>query len=449
MRKVLAFFALYRIALWLWHLRLVLVLAVVPFYIGSVLSLCSNEDLRERQLEQQQSTEIGILDHDGHISNQSEIQSLDDAARYRRLYQCIKTHGNLLGMAVLMVWESQALERYSELLIYALWHMLSEGMQIMNVLSDSLFQLATSTSPISSRQSNLRRREPLRGPQRWRVLLRRSTAAQVEELCTIATAVSHSIRSLGSTVRDCRSPMSFFGGFRQRSKQYVPISTEESPSLSLKFERYLKDMGITDIFCPITQILFVNPVVASDGFTYEFDAISRWIMCNIENCATVSPMTGKPLANRQLIPNQTVKNIISSYKDRFLAEQRNTRICRPRDDASTMPAPILPQRARYTNHQATGANAAADSSPMELHVLVEGSRSQPQSSRAQSAPLLWRSFWRTLSSVQSRTRLTTLLSSRSFWRKLSNVRSQIALPTVLSVSFGRAVDMLPSRFRHV
>lgn len=55
-----------------------------------------------------------------------------------------------------------------------------------------------------------------------------------------------------------------------------------------------------------------NPVIATDGFTYERSAIAAWIARN-----PTSPMTNLPLTGeyRRLIPNRTVKAQIAEWQE--------------------------------------------------------------------------------------------------------------------------------------
>jgi hypothetical protein len=60
--------------------------------------------------------------------------------------------------------------------------------------------------------------------------------------------------------------------------------------------------------CPITQLLFRDPVVTCDGQTYEREAIEAWFSGgNIS-----SPNTNLPLKNKELTPNIAVKQQIDS-----------------------------------------------------------------------------------------------------------------------------------------
>ena len=66
--------------------------------------------------------------------------------------------------------------------------------------------------------------------------------------------------------------------------------------------------------CPITRLLFVEPVVAADGHTYEKSAIQEWFTSNEE---ARSPMTGEPLPNndKSLRLSHTLRSIIANWKE--------------------------------------------------------------------------------------------------------------------------------------
>merc|ERR1712166_445086 len=56
------------------------------------------------------------------------------------------------------------------------------------------------------------------------------------------------------------------------------------------------------VFCPITGCLMEDPVVTSDGYTYERSAISAWL-----KKSNRSPMTNMPLTNKALVPNMALR----------------------------------------------------------------------------------------------------------------------------------------------
>lgn len=67
----------------------------------------------------------------------------------------------------------------------------------------------------------------------------------------------------------------------------------------------LKGMKIRDEFiCPITYELMREPVVASDGHTYERNAIEKWLKSN-----SLSPRTGDTIVNT-VIPNINLRKLI-------------------------------------------------------------------------------------------------------------------------------------------
>ncbi|CAF1521099.1 unnamed protein product [Adineta ricciae] len=65
---------------------------------------------------------------------------------------------------------------------------------------------------------------------------------------------------------------------------------------------------IKNLTCPLTRQIFVDPVIASDGQTYERDAITDWLKSN-----RTSPTTGI-LMTTSFIENGTLKQIIQSLK---------------------------------------------------------------------------------------------------------------------------------------
>jgi hypothetical protein len=65
----------------------------------------------------------------------------------------------------------------------------------------------------------------------------------------------------------------------------------------------------SNLICPITREIFMDPVIASDGFTYEREAITGWLGVNKN-----SPIT-RALLTDTLIPNKHIKMIISEIID--------------------------------------------------------------------------------------------------------------------------------------
>jgi hypothetical protein len=63
-----------------------------------------------------------------------------------------------------------------------------------------------------------------------------------------------------------------------------------------------------DWLCPITLSMMRDPVIASDGHSYERDAITQWFTAN-----STSPKTGLLLTSKALIPNHALRNTIEQY----------------------------------------------------------------------------------------------------------------------------------------
>eukprot|EP00210_Caulerpa_lentillifera_P006927 g6623.t1 len=63
------------------------------------------------------------------------------------------------------------------------------------------------------------------------------------------------------------------------------------------------------VCCPITFTIMEDPVIASDGHTYERRAIEQWLKNKRE-----SPVTRQPLTSSSLIPNLAVKHLIDHYE---------------------------------------------------------------------------------------------------------------------------------------
>ncbi|GIL76913.1 hypothetical protein Vretimale_8622 [Volvox reticuliferus] len=62
--------------------------------------------------------------------------------------------------------------------------------------------------------------------------------------------------------------------------------------------------------CPITQDVMTDPVIATDGYTYERSAIMQWLKNK-----TISPMTNAPMpGGTTLIPNHALRSSILQWK---------------------------------------------------------------------------------------------------------------------------------------
>lgn len=59
--------------------------------------------------------------------------------------------------------------------------------------------------------------------------------------------------------------------------------------------------------CIAMQVTMVDPVIAADGHTYDRHAVEHWLQQY-----DTSPVTGKALSHKRLVPNQIVKRVIAN-----------------------------------------------------------------------------------------------------------------------------------------
>ena len=65
----------------------------------------------------------------------------------------------------------------------------------------------------------------------------------------------------------------------------------------------------SDFCCPITKILMSDPVIISDGTTYERDCIVKWLMIK-----RTSPLTGVTVS-AAVTPNIVLRSLINTWKE--------------------------------------------------------------------------------------------------------------------------------------
>ena len=65
-----------------------------------------------------------------------------------------------------------------------------------------------------------------------------------------------------------------------------------------------------EIICPISHDVMLDPVVASDGHTYERAQIEMWLTDH-----TTSPMTGAALEHTTLTVNIAVRGMVQDFLD--------------------------------------------------------------------------------------------------------------------------------------
>ena len=63
-----------------------------------------------------------------------------------------------------------------------------------------------------------------------------------------------------------------------------------------------------EFMCPITTSIMLDPVLGSDGHTYEKAAITEWLRVH-----ATSPMTREPMNAQGLRPNHSLKSMIQRF----------------------------------------------------------------------------------------------------------------------------------------
>ncbi|EER91973.1 hypothetical protein SORBI_3001G305800 [Sorghum bicolor] len=96
---------------------------------------------------------------------------------------------------------------------------------------------------------------------------------------------------------------------------FSPSSVIQSP---YEFD---EDRVPSYFLCPILQEAMRDPHVAADGFTYEGDAIRGWL----DGGNDASPVTGQPLAHRELAPNLALAAVIQDYTVMMMKKRRQYR----------------------------------------------------------------------------------------------------------------------------
>ncbi|CAJ2638536.1 unnamed protein product [Trifolium pratense] len=71
----------------------------------------------------------------------------------------------------------------------------------------------------------------------------------------------------------------------------------------------IKSRAPNHFICPILQDVMDDPCVAADGYTYDRNAIEKWLLKNDK-----SPMTNMVLPHKHLIPNYTLLSAILEWK---------------------------------------------------------------------------------------------------------------------------------------
>lgn len=70
-----------------------------------------------------------------------------------------------------------------------------------------------------------------------------------------------------------------------------------------------QDELLLPFICPITKLIFVNPVILSDGYTYEWE----YALKLLAKQNPISPFTNEPLDKNIILPNRALKDAINIF----------------------------------------------------------------------------------------------------------------------------------------
>lgn len=99
----------------------------------------------------------------------------------------------------------------------------------------------------------------------------------------------------------------------KKTYRYLQQGGAAGPAQQSEENIELLELFSSLLICPITQQIMVDPVITSDGQTYEREAIEQWLTTSRK-----SPLTNVFLANSTLIPNIALKNIIENIIEQGL-----------------------------------------------------------------------------------------------------------------------------------
>lgn len=92
------------------------------------------------------------------------------------------------------------------------------------------------------------------------------------------------------------------------------IGSNTVPSVEMRITSKLRDRmfmhPLGRLMCPISNVVFTDPVVAADGHTYEKKSIEKWFEVDGLVSMAHSPRTGYLLENHKLRPNRVIRDML-------------------------------------------------------------------------------------------------------------------------------------------
>lgn len=112
-------------------------------------------------------------------------------------------------------------------------------------------------------------------------------------------------------LKDSRGKLPFDIALGRRHESLSDLLDPSQPLPGLKNEQELPIDTPQAFLCPITCDLMFEPVVASDGNSYELVAIERWLEDH-----TTSPLSNVELNPKNLYPNRALQQLIDEFREK-------------------------------------------------------------------------------------------------------------------------------------
>ncbi|UJR31652.1 hypothetical protein I4U23_019133 [Adineta vaga] len=98
----------------------------------------------------------------------------------------------------------------------------------------------------------------------------------------------------------------------KKSPKPVATSVQNNDELEKQIITAGGDNMLACLTCPLTKEIFQDPVVFTDGYTYERSAIQQWLDLGHRR----SPMTNIELTSIELVPNTVLKHLLNDMAEK-------------------------------------------------------------------------------------------------------------------------------------
>jgi hypothetical protein len=185
-----------------------------------------------------------------------------------------------------------------------------------NMLSSEIYSFCS--APSLHQQSNTPHERMNQTVVNGRVLVQTLDSAVVEEAITAVPPVDNKefLRAVQDILRSANMSLSdTVEVYMERSlklQEELAKKTVENEVLVNEGRELARQLitGSDAFACPITREIMDDPVICSDGHTYERVAIEQWLRSNSR-----SPKTNQHLSSRVLIPNYAMRQAIESMSE--------------------------------------------------------------------------------------------------------------------------------------